>query len=397
MAEITAVSRLLITQQKMPEITTQEVVEKAVSQVIESHRAQLQDQLVRRVLEALELEPASGARGETTADALLKSVAAIYSGSTQKEILRTLLDNTVRYSGRAALFIVKGNAGTGWQGRGFANNEDVKDFALDITNGIAGRAVQSRTVFAGSAAGMDSNFKVRFHTPQDDRAIVLPLLLKDKVAALVYADAGIEPGGPLDAAALELLVVATGAWLEVNALRKQAHKEGQPEAAVEKPQPAPSPVQAAAAPSFDPFASHAPMHAAAAVASATATEQSTAVAASEAPAIELPALPVTEAPPAEVAVSSEFSPEDADLHRKAQRFARLLVDEIKLYNQSKVAEGREARDLYDRLREDIEKSRATYDKRYGTTVAASAGYFQNELIQNLAGGDPSVLGANFPL
>jgi hypothetical protein len=381
----------------MSEISsTQEVVERAVSQVIESHRAQLQDQLVRRVLEALELEPASGSRGETTAGALLKAVGAIYTGSTQKEILRTLLDNTVRYCGRAALFIVKGNAGTGWQGRGFTNNEGVKDFALDITNGIAGRAVQSRTVFAGSAAGMDPNFKARFHTPQDDRALVLPLLLKDKVAALIYADAGIETGGPLDAAALELLVVATGAWLEVNALRKQAHKEGQPETApAEKPQPAPQ----AAAPSLDPFAAHAPMHAAAAVASAATFEQPAAVAVSEPPPVAEPFLepPVEEAIPAEVAGSSHVSSEDADLHRKAQRFARLLVDEIKLYNQSKVAEGRSARDLYERLREDIEKSRATYDKRYGNTVAAGAGYFQQELINNLAEGDPSVLGANFPL
>ena len=47
--------------------------------------------------------------------------------------------------------------------------------------------------------------------------------------------------------------------------------------------------------------------------------------------------------------SPGMSPEDADTHRKAQRFARLLVDEIKLYNQAKVAEGRRNKDLYDRL------------------------------------------------
>jgi len=71
-----------------------------------------------------------------------------------------------------------------------------------------------------------------------------------------------------------------------------------------------------------------------------------------------------------------LSPEDADTHRKAQRFARLLVDEIKLYNQAKVAEGRRNKDLYDRLKEDIDKSRGTFQKRYGNTVAASAEYFR---------------------
>ena len=45
-------------------------------------------------------------------------------------------------------------------------------------------------------------------------------------------------------------------------------------------------------------------------------------------------------------------------HDRARRFAKLLVDEIKLYNQTKVAEGRNRCDLYSRLHEDIEKSRA---------------------------------------
>ena len=92
---------------------------------------------------------------------------------------------------------------------------------------------------------------------------------------------------------------------------------------------------------------------------------------------------------------TRISPEDQDVHRKAQRFARLLVDEIKLYNQAKVAEGRKNKDLYDRLKEMIEKSRATYQKRYGNTVAASGNYFQHEIIRSLAEDDLSIMGANF--
>jgi hypothetical protein len=92
---------------------------------------------------------------------------------------------------------------------------------------------------------------------------------------------------------------------------------------------------------------------------------------------------------------AHLSPEDADTHRKAQRFARLLVDEIKLYNQVKVGEGRKNKDLYDRLKEDIEKSRSTYTKRYGNTAAASADYFSSELVRSLAEDDISIMGANF--
>ena len=88
-------------------------------------------------------------------------------------------------------------------------------------------------------------------------------------------------------------------------------------------------------------------------------------------------------------------PEDADVHRKAQRFARLLVDEIKLYNQAKVTEGRNNKDLYDQLKEDIDKSRSTFNKRYGNTVAASADYFSQEVVRSLAADDPTLMGRNF--
>lgn len=92
---------------------------------------------------------------------------------------------------------------------------------------------------------------------------------------------------------------------------------------------------------------------------------------------------------------ANLSPQDADVHRKAQRFARLLVDEIKLYNQAKVTEGRKNKDLYDRLKEDIEKSRGTFQKRYGNSVAAGADYFSQEIVRSLAEDDVSIMGANF--
>ena len=55
--------------------------------------------------------------------------------------------------------------------------------------------------------------------------------------------------------------------------------------------------------------------------------------------------------------------EEEKAHSDARRFARLLVSEIKLYNEQKVAEGRRGGDLYDRLKEeDIDRSRQMYEK-----------------------------------
>ena len=87
---------------------------------------------------------------------------------------------------------------------------------------------------------------------------------------------------------------------------------------------------------------------------------------------------------------------DEAIDRKARRFAKLLVDEIKLYNQVKVREGKQNRDLYERLKDDIDKSRATYDKRYANTPAGAGDYFNQELVRGLADGHPELLGSNFP-
>jgi len=209
------------------------------------------------------------------------------------------------------------------------------------------------------------------------------------VAALVYADAGADGGGKLDASAVELLVLATSAWLEVASLRKQAHKEEPTDAASEKTESAPPPSVPAHS---DPFAAHPPKHLAPEPEPVppAVVEQPVAVAQAE------PVVAVAAAAPAPATDAfANLSPEDADVHRKAHRFARLLVDEIKLYNQVKVSEGRKNRDLYDRLKEDIEKSRITYQKRYGNTAAGGADYFGQELVRSLAEDDTSIMGANF--
>ncbi len=189
-------------------------------------------------------------------------------------------------------------------------------------------------------------------------------------------------------------------------LRKQSAKESSTEAPGHETAGHESVPQekTAPAPSFsDPFAAHAPAHrhipeppveAAVAVAEERAAVASMAAPAEAAPFSEAHGTAATAAAVAPDALAG-LSPEDADIHRKAQRFARLLVDEIKLYNQAKVSEGRKNRDLYDRLKEDIDKSFATYQKRYGSTVAASAGYFNGELVRSLAEDDISLLGANF--
>jgi hypothetical protein len=382
----------------------QQIVERAVAQVFERQlpklQAELQAKLVEHVLAEL---PAPPVASETGAGSpiqaghanLVQAVAGIHTGTTQKEILRALLEAGSAYGSRVALFVVKAGAATGWQGRGFGEDDAVKDFPLDLTAGPAAHAYQNRVAAPANIAEMDRRFVKQFGGPANEQIIVLPLVLKDKVAAVLYADGGSD--GVLDGPALEVLVMTTSAWLEVASLRKQAQKDVSeagsstdrdraPVAAA----PAPMPVQTVS--SFaDPFASQPPKH----IAAKAAPEPEPAAEVVEIAAHAASAGAAASAPATAADPFAGMSAEDADTHRKAQRFARLLVDEIKLYNQAKVAEGRRNKDLYDRLKEDIEKSRATFQKRYGSTAAASGDYFQKEVLRSLAEDDTSVMGASF--
>ncbi len=417
------------------------IVERVVGQVLESHVAQLRGEIVRRVMEEIAAAPVEASTNDAAANSsssssdLSRSVAEIQMGTSQREILRALLDTSARYAARVALFVVKGSHATGWQARGFTNSDAVKDFTLDEGAAAVGRAIGDRVVTNGPVSDFDSRFLQTFGSPASGEVRLLPLLLKDKVAALIYADGGSDDAsGLLDAGSLELLVLSTSAWLEVNSLRKQAQKDSAAGSADPHPSEGRSasaggtgsqPATVSAPPFNDPFASHAPAfssHAKAAAASTSAVEASIPVATA---AVDVPVMAagthgaqsaLAEIEPAlaeplpighggdgagasgatpEIATGSAVSPEDQEVHRKAQRFARLLVDEIKLYNQAKVSEGRKKKDLYDRLKETIEKSRSTYQKRYGNTAAASANYFQHEIIRSLAEDDLSIMGANF--
>jgi len=306
-------------------------MEEAVAEVFNAATPKFRAEIVRRV--AAELESLIPSPGSSPTDILSGAVTSIQEASSQADILRQLLEGGARFAGRVGLFVVKGSTISGWQGTGFDDNDFIKTITLNGNGGLAAAAVRGREPAAGSTAEFDPGFIAGVGPPADHSCLILPLVVKDKVAAVVYADAGRVPGGVIDASALGVLARWAGLWLELSALRKLGSSLSQDQ------QPA------------------APATATAGAAPATGSED--------------------------------------ELHRKARRFAKLLVEEIKLYNQSRVVEGKLNRDLYERLKEDIEKSRATYDKRYRETPVASADYFNQELIRILADNDISLLGGSF--
>ena len=68
------------------------------------------------------------------------------------------------------------------------------------------------------------------------------------------------------------------------------------------------------------------------------------------------------------------------------------MSEIKLYNEAKVNEGRRHKDIYERLKEDVERGRQMYSDRVPAPIRDTTTYFYDELVRILAGGDASALG-----
>jgi hypothetical protein len=339
-----------------------EVVGRLTSEVLERHVAALQEELVRRAIE--QVQPTLAARGGS--EKLLAAVAAVQDSTGQRDILNTLLDQTAGFCARSVLFVVKQEVATVWQAIGFDDDDAMRDFSLDSRTLLLQHVLGKREPATGDPAQMDAQFLNRFGAPVNGECHLLPLFLKDKVAAVLYADAG-TANASCERASLDLLVRFTSIWLEAQAGRKGAHEDD----------------PAAEQPSAE---AHRPP--AAGLTADAPQSQGGAVAAAAAPARAQQATP-------EAAPAAAMSTADADTHKRAQRFARLLIDEIKLYNKGKVEEGLKQNDLYDRLRDDIDKSRASYAKRYGSTVAVTGDYFVQELIRGLAQGDATTLGPSF--
>ncbi len=84
--------------------------------------------------------------------------------------------------------------------------------------------------------------------------------------------------------------------------------------------------------------------------------------------------------------------EDSEMHEKAKRLARLLVSEIKLYNEELVEEGQRNRNIYESLKEEIDRSRQAFEDRVDERIRNTNDYFYQELVRILASGDTQALG-----
>jgi hypothetical protein len=326
-------------------------------------------------------------------DRLKASLDEIEKGTSLSEVLTYLVNEVAQYVERAAMFIVKGTSAIGWYARGFDVPETVKQINIPLNADTVFRIVHNaRHALRGHVSHSPGTAQALARLGGSPQGILtVPLILRDKVAAVLYCDTTLEEVPGPEASLVEVLVLFSGKIIDMLQLapkpavgarttsgssveRAQAIRAGGDEvrerAGVPRSSAPPPPVvsdEGSSTVMFSPGSLNLPG------------------AAAPRPAAPRPA-------PAAPPPTAALSPEEQQAHENAKRFARLVVSEIKLYNEAKVNEGRRHRDIYERLKEDIERGRQMYADRVPAQIRDSTNYFFDELVRILAGGDPGALG-----
>jgi hypothetical protein len=409
-----------------------EIAARALTETLQEKSRELAEDVARRMSAGLELQgpglELQPSKLERTKE--LRDGAMLIAGSrTQTETLETLLAACSAVTPSCGLLVLRGAQATGYSCIGLTAVDNFKRAAMDCSKGVAANVINSCNGVATKASELDPAFALRLELESSQDVLLLPVLLKEKVAALLFAPSE-HPED--DLAGLELLVQVSQLALDVQAYRKMAQQSAAapkavapvqapavPAATAKASAPVPEPVQAPRAATAEVAASAAAKAAPQTQALPPAPTYAAAALSLAAPVYAPPAAPPQELPPAPTyaappplpapayrpqaaaptfrmnATPAPIAPVQDEAHDKARRFAKLLVEEIKLYNQTKVIEGRAHADLYERLRDDIEKSRAAYQKRYGESVR-DVDYFTQELLRILADNNRGAMGAGFP-
>jgi hypothetical protein len=327
--------------------------------------------------------------------------------ATQVDVLHRFLDECRRHCSRAALLVARGGAIGAWKAVGFtahgADDDAVRQISMPLTDG----GLLSK-VMTGNAMRLPASNEIStlLRASKVSDAIVIPMVVREKISGALYADVVLGEEEIFDAEALGFLTFLSGLVVDRLAARKL-----KPAPALRLPESVKKPEPAGMWMNEEAVVEELPPSAEVGIETGPAP---VAAPPSEGPRPHFSEADAEPAPPIETPKSGSFAPPVApapeisegprrlggplsqpvgdERREEARRFARLLVSEIKLYNERAVLEGREGGNLYQRLKEDIDRSRQMYDERIPEDVRNSSDFFQEELVRILADGRPEALG-----
>lgn len=384
------------------------------------------------------------ARSEKSADDLdlnriNEAMRKLVTAKSQEEILEVYLREAHVYVSRAILFLNKDEQYVPWEGIGFSS-ERMESLTAEHPDDLIVRAARQKKIICRGDALEESLPWLKEVGPLPGVLICIPLIFEDSVPVVFYGDTS----EPISIDSLELLTHLTVLVLKNHYLQyRMSHQapqvdedrfEGFHEVISKMASVAPTQFQEQVGTPVSPQqevktesppASHqqAPIEMESSrpeVGSGVQEEaqgeslggmldkmDSSSPAQYQAEEPTGPGVEERKTESAPVSVEQNLQAPEADRqepetraeerkrrHDEAWRYARLLVNEIKLLHEEDVVIGRQGKDLYRRLKRDVERSREMYERYVDPKIAFD--YFHREVVRILASGDETLLGADYP-
>jgi len=314
----------------------------ALRRILEDHQSRLSFEL-----DGVIADSRDAARREF-AEQLNQAVRRVCLAPDPNGLLVTVLDGVGQFATGAALFRIAGDTAIGERVRGVgepaAEAFSGLETSLSSAAALAG-AIESRDPVTAvtTAAQVSAPLFDLFEHTENGRVFIYPVVVRGQVPALIYA------WGTVEGSVIELLTqVAASVWTAFPEPVKAVEPVGTPEL-----------VSIAAAPMPPPE-------------------------------------PEAPAEPARALTWDSLSPEDQQIHLRAQRFARVQVAEMRLFEGDAVQAGRTERDLYSALQKSIDGARETFRNQFFAACTNMVDYLDLELTRTLANDNPDLLGKGYP-
>jgi hypothetical protein len=268
-------------------------------------------------------------------------VKKIAAATNQLVLIGGIIDGINHFCDRAAIFLLRDDKLVGWRGKGFSghdgqiNDEDLKKVFFSLSaNTIFRNVIETKKTYMGEPTSKPDDFLIynRLGGGKPQKIFVLPFFVKGKPQAVIYADSLVDT--PINHKVIEILATVGELSLDMLPIRQKVLTKIKTQEFVEEPEMEVK------------FIEHADE------------------------------LEKTSAP------AKGNDPE---------RYARVIINDIILYNKKVVDDGIKNKNLYEVLKETLLQAKELYMRR-----SSDLRYFEEQMVKILAKGDRQALkGYNF--
>src|SRR6185369_15940213 len=161
-------------------------------------------------------------------------------------ILKALINRASSFAPRVAFFVIKGEQATGWRARGFegtVGDDAIQQVSLPLSSDtVISSAAKGLATWSGGASSHadDQMLQSKLGEEPAQRIVTLPLVVRGRAVAVLYADSAGLDSESINLEALETLVTVSGMAVELLSAARGAGSAA-PKRVEEAPSAAPEP------------------------------------------------------------------------------------------------------------------------------------------------------------